>query len=70
MLSMSNDDFYLGWVVKVEDPDTYAIFSKPELINQLLEPMQNPELTGETVSKPKMSFCSLNPTKVTLFKQA
>ena len=37
---------------------------------QLLDPMQNPELTGDTVNRPKMSFCSLKPTRVTLDKLA
>lgn len=42
----------------------------PELISQLLEPIQKPELTGDTFTKPNMSFCSLKPHSVTFDKEA
>jgi hypothetical protein len=37
---------------------------------QLLDPMQKPELTGDTVKRPKMSFCSLKPTRLTFERLA
>ena len=52
-------------------PETSEIINKiPELISQLLEPIQKPELTGDTFTKPNMSFCSLKPHSVTFDKEA
>ncbi len=56
MLQEQNSN--LGCVVNVDDPLTQATFSNADEMIQLLDPMQNPELTGDTLSRPKMSFYS------------